>query len=199
MGYATILDIIGSTMMGGLLMLILLRVNISTVENTFNYGGDLSIQQNLAVVTQVIENDFSKIGYCKGQFIDFSKAIVLADTSRIKFLSDIDKDGLYDSVYYNLGPTTDLSNTTNPRDRILYRTSYDTTNPGIYKYPGITIFKLAFYDTSGNLMSCPVTKPNIIEKVQISIKMESAEAYNGNYISAFWKGTKNVFYNIYKR
>lgn len=46
-----------------------------------------------------------------------------ADTSSIKIVFDVDKNGFYDTVYYYVSNTTILSGTANPRDRILYRKS----------------------------------------------------------------------------
>ncbi len=199
MGYTTIIDIIGSTIIGGLLMLILFRANSSAVENTYNYGSDLSAQQRLAITSRIIESDFSKIGYCKGQFSDYAKAIKYADSTQIEFYSDIDNDEEMDSVTYRLGPTTELSNTANPSDRILYKTAYDTTLPQVTPFSGVTVFKLAYYDTSGTLMSFPITQPENIARIKIFLKTENAESINGEYAAAFLEDTKYVAYNINER
>ncbi len=47
MGFSSILDILGSTLIGGMLLLYFFRVNDATVENNYMYGGELVVQQNL--------------------------------------------------------------------------------------------------------------------------------------------------------
>jgi len=54
MGFSTLIDILGSTIMGGLLLLIVLRLNNTATEKTTNYGGELSLQQNLVTIAQIM-------------------------------------------------------------------------------------------------------------------------------------------------
>lgn len=201
MGYSTMLDIVGSIIIGGVLMVTLLSTNSNAVQNTYNYGGDVSIQIGLTGLTQAIDSDFRKIGYSSIQTIvlDPTKVIILADTSSIKFLSDVNNNGSIDTVYYYLGPTSELSYTTNPRDRILYRITHDTSAAVTMKNPGVTIFRFTYSDSSGNILSCPVSSPGKIAKIQIALKMESAIPYNGVYVSTFWNSTKRISVNVLDR
>ena len=201
MGYSTIIDIIGSIIVGGLLMLILFRTNSSAVENTYNYGNDLNAQQSLEIISRVIDYDFAKIGYCNynGQFPDYTKAIKYADSTNFEFYADMNNDKVLDSVYYNLGSTSQLSKTPNPNDRILYRTVYLNTGPEVTPFTGITVFKLSYYDTTGNLMSFPITHPENISRIVVYLKTESAAPIDGAYASAFLESTKYVAYNINQR
>ena len=199
MGYTTILDIIGSTIVGGLLILILFRANSSAVENTYNYGSDLSAQQKLGIISRLIDYDFSKIGYCKNQFPDYKNAVALADSTQFKFYADMDNDGALDSVIYRLGPTTELSRTPNPSDRILYRTVYDTTAPKVTPFDGVTVFKLIYYDNSGNLMSFPITQPENIGRIKILLKTENSAPIRREYASSFLEDTKFIGYNVNNR
>lgn len=130
MGFSTLIDILGATIIGGMLLMILLRINDAAIENTFTYGSDLIVQQNLVSAVELLEYDFRKIGYCQDwtKIPDPSKSIVSADSSSISFLTDVavssaqlDGDGVVDTLTYYLGPTSELSNTGNPRDRLLYR------------------------------------------------------------------------------
>jgi len=113
MGYTTILDIIGSVIMGGVLMITLLNTQTNAVQNTYNYGGDVNVQQGLALLVNTIDSDFRKIGYSSIQTIVLNptQVIILADTSKIKFLSDINNNGTIDTVYYYLTTTSGQSNT----------------------------------------------------------------------------------------
>jgi hypothetical protein len=202
MGYSTILDIVGSIIIGGVLIVILLTTNSSAVQNSFNYGGDLTIQQYLKTVVDMVDQDFSKIGYTSiaTVAIDPTKRIVLADTSSITFISDIDNNGSIETVYYYLGTTNELAGTINPRDRILYRVSKDTSGSLITsRYPGITIFRLLYTDKNGATLSSPVASTSNISKIQIYLTMESSVPYNGVYVGTNWSSTKCVTVNVDKR
>jgi hypothetical protein len=55
MGFTTLLDIIGSMIIGGILMSIAWRLNDASTEKTYNYSGELSLQQNLKTIVEIIE------------------------------------------------------------------------------------------------------------------------------------------------
>ena len=123
MGFSTIIDLISSVVIGGLLLLILFRLNDATVENNYVYGGEAIAQSNLVEVVQLVEHDFRKIGYCKDweKIPDPSKSILSATQNSISFLTDENNDGNIDTLRYYLGSTDELQNTPNPNDRTLYR------------------------------------------------------------------------------
>jgi hypothetical protein len=201
MGYATILDIIGSIIAGGFLLLILARTNASAIQNTYNNNSDLITQQNLSTVVLLLENDFRKIGYMgdwsKAGQIDPTKAILYADSTSIKFIGDIDNDGVMDTVYYYVGPTSELSGTPNPNDRILYRSVSGTlTKSGSM---GITQFSLAYFDDFGNQLSFPISAPGAIEEIQITLQVQNTEAYNGQYVTSYWRQIRLAARNLKNR
>ena len=92
MGTQVMIDLIGSIVVFGWLLLMTLRVNTANQENMQTLSGDLLVQENLVEVTQLLEYDFRKIGFCRepNNLTDPTKAILLADTSRLKFLTDVD-------------------------------------------------------------------------------------------------------------
>ena len=47
MGTSVILDILGSMIIGGILLLTLFRMNDNATRNTYNFTGELGVQQNL--------------------------------------------------------------------------------------------------------------------------------------------------------
>jgi type II secretory pathway component PulJ len=65
MGAQVIVDMIGSLLVFGWLLLMTLHVNTANDENMQTYSGDLLVQENLVAVTQLLEYDFRKIGFCK--------------------------------------------------------------------------------------------------------------------------------------
>ncbi len=199
MGFTTILDILGSIIIGGILMTIAYRLQDTITEKTYNHSGELIIQQNLATTARIIEYDFRKIGYCKNWNLipDSIAVITYADSSEIKFLTDIDDDGVVDSIHYYLGPTSELTNTANPRDRMLYRVVNDeipkTSNLGV------TQFQLVYYDALGDTLIPPLVGKRGIISIEINLTVENTEAYDQIYSKAFWRQIRMVSRNLRKR
>jgi hypothetical protein len=199
MGFSTILDILGSTVVGGLLFLILLRLNDASAKNTYNYGGELITQQNLVEVVQLIEHDFRKIGFCKNweKIPDPSQAILSADSSSITFLTDVDSDENVDTLKYFLGSANDLTATPNSRDKLLYRVVNNETPGG--SNLGVTQFKLIYYDALGNQLVTPVATAGAINTMQINITIENTVAYDNEYSTSFWRQIRLAARNLRNR
>ena len=202
MGSQVIIDLIGSMVLFGWLLLTTIRMGIANSENMQTYGGELLVQENLVEVTRLLEYDFRKIGFCKEPNLlpDPTKAIILADSTRLKFLTDVDltgtgPDGVVDSIYYFLGPTSELSSTMNPRDRLLYRVVNNDAAKG--SNLGVTSFRFRYYNVQGVELLPPVTALNLqkIQTIQISLIVENVVAgelvetapINTQYSSAFWQ------------
>ena len=182
MGFSTLIDILGSTIVGGMLLLILFRVNDSAIQNNYVFGSDLIVQEGLVEAVRIIEYDFRKIGYCKDytQIPIPSRSIISADSTSISFLTDVATtadprgDGIVDTIKYVLGSTNELSQTSNPRDRILYRIVNSETPAG--SNVGITEFRLTYFNALGKRIPFPVTQPSAIYTIQIDLKLENIEA-----------------------
>jgi hypothetical protein len=199
MGISVILDILGSTIVGGILMLSLFRLNDSAVENAYTGSGELMAQQNLATVVQILEYDFRKIGYCKDwqKIIVPTTAIRIADSTKIRFLTDTNFDGNVDSITYYLGPTSECVNTPNPKDRFLYRVINTETPIGVNL--GVTQFNLKYFDVFGNQLNFPITVPGEVHTMQIDITVEDVAAYDQKYSSAFWRQIRLAAKNLRNR
>lgn len=199
MGFSTILDIMASIIIGGILITITIRLNDAATAKTYNNSAELSLQENMATVANMLEIDFRKIGYCAdwNKFPDPSKAIVYADASSIKYLIDIDSDTNMDSIRYFLGPTSELLFTPNPRDRMLYRVINNET-PKTSNL-GVTQFRLVYFDALGDTIAPPVTTPGLINSIEINLAVESVAAYDTAYSSAFWRQIRLVARNLRNR
>jgi hypothetical protein len=199
MGFATILDILGSMIIGGILMMIAFRLSDASTERTYNYSGELALQQNLKTVVEIIEYDFRKIGYCDvpGSLPD---TIVYADANRIDFYTDLKPlNGVanIDLLHYYLGPTSECSATPNPRDRILYRVeNSQTPKPSNL---GVTQFRMVYMDALGDTLSTPVADPSLIKTIEINIAVESVAAYDTLYSQAIWRQIRMASRNISAR
>ena len=91
MGIATLFDLVGSVIIGGLLLITLLKLNDNATRNTYTFSGELIVQENLVTSVEVLEYDFRKIGYCEDPFAipNTTKAILYADSTDIKYLTDV--------------------------------------------------------------------------------------------------------------
>ena len=207
MGTAAILDVLGSMVIGGMLLLILFRLNDSTTQNTYNFSGELVTQQNMVTTVEVLEYDFRKIGYCENPLAlpdPEENAILYADTSKIRFLTDVlvppyndpHGDGVVDTMEYYLGRK--ITSTPNPNDRMLFRiVNSDTTGVNL----GITEFKIRYFRdslmaTGGTTLAeilpkdLPKSAPTGITAMEIDIQVENTATYNAGknpYRTAFWR------------
>lgn len=202
MGSQAILDIISSFIIFGWLMMTGIRISVANAENLQTYGGELLVQENLVEITKLLEYDFRKIGFCMepNMIPDPTRAILVADSSRLRFLTDLDltgsgPDGTVDTLTYFLGPTSELPSTTNPRDRMLYRVVNSETPKG--SNLGVTSFRFRYFNSQGVELAAPVTGANrqSIQTIQISLIVENVVAgelvetapINTQYSSAFWQ------------
>jgi hypothetical protein len=199
MGFASLIDILGSMVIGGILMMIAWRLSDASTERTYNYSGELSLQQNLKTVVEIIEYDFRKVGYSDvpGSLPD---TIVYADANRIDFYTDLQPlNGAAnnDLLKYYLGPISECSATPNPRDRILYRVENNQTpKPSNL---GVTQFRLVYMDALGDTLPTPVADPSRIKTIEINIAVENVAAYDTLYSQAIWRQIRMASRNISAR
>ncbi len=199
MGTNVILDIMGSMIIGGILMITLFRVSDRATERTYNNSGDLTNQQNIAAVVRTLEYDFRKIGYCADwtQIPNPSKSIIFAKSDGIKFLTDVDRDGKVDTMYYYIGPTSELIYTANPRDRFLYRV-VNNEKP-VKVNLGVTQFDLVYFNVDKEIIPVPISVLGEIYTIQISVAVEDIEAYDQKYSQVFWRQIRLVAKNLKNR
>ncbi len=205
MGASTMLDMIGSFVVGGMLFLMALRLNASAVEESSVYNGNLILQQNMTTTVNLIETDFRKIGYCRNwrMIPDPSQSIRIADSNRLRFWTDLGNDGTLDSLTYYLGPASELNDTPNPRDRFLYR--QEDANPPERMNLGITQFQLRYRDAEDSIIAFPVTDPREVNSLELSIAIESAAPMTQQYMNdtsqyqVFWRQIRLVTKNLRNR
>lgn len=203
MGTTTLLDIIGSMLISGLLLLTALRMNEQARMNTFNSQANLTVQQNLTSLVQNIEWDFRKIGYCAdptAQPRNFMY-IVHGDTDDVTFVGDLDNNGALDTVRWYLGKVP-IEGTENPRVRMLYRVVNGERQYGANL--GVTQFSLRYFDTLGDSVETPFDAPSTAKLIEITLRVEPVALYdaaNNNSTSNFsvWRQTRLVSRNLKAR
>ena len=116
-----LLDILGGTFIGGILLLLVIKLNIFTANASFYSDNELKLQQNAKTLAEIINYDLRKIGYNYD-----GVAIITADSTHIKFYADMNEPGTpgygtVDVVEYYLKDSTSSVGTSNPSDRVLCR------------------------------------------------------------------------------
>lgn len=199
MGTNTILDIIGSIIIAGILMLSIFRLQSSSTEDLYRGTTNLNAQTNLATIIQILETDLRRIGYCADwQKIPIpTQAILYADSSSIRYLTDTDNNETLDTLYYYFDSVKDIPQTPNPRDRFLYRIVNNESPADVNM--GITQFKMEFYNALGTKLNFPISDPREIYSMQIDITVEDVSAYNENYQTIFWRQIRMAARNLFNR
>lgn len=206
MGFTTILDILGSAIIGGFLLLLLWRIDDAAVKNVYNSSEELILQRNLTTTVTILEHDFRRIGYCKNYaLLRNVSAITAATDSSISFLTDVYDKGEVDTLHYYVGPTSELSSTPNPRDRYLYRVINDDRPVGVNL--GVTQFKLVYFDALGDTLYPPIPNLRSISSVEINVAVENVVGYGGSsaseqqskYSNAYWRQIRVSAMNLNNR
>jgi len=88
------IDLIGSLIIGGLLLLALVGFSAFYTLSTHSNNVSQIEQRNLTEFGRVLEHDFNKIGYR----VASGERIVVMDSTLIRFRADLNNDGVVDSV-----------------------------------------------------------------------------------------------------
>jgi hypothetical protein len=175
-----ILDILGASLIGGLVILLVVNLNAYSTETKFASDSDLRLQQDAKTIAEIINDDLRKIGYKYDH-----TAITESDSQRISFLGDIDNDGTMDQVTYYLGSKDESSSTPNPDDRVLYRIVNGDTIGG--PTLGLTNIKFSYLDAHEQA----TVNADSICYIRAEIWVETILPIRGEYPFTYWEMTIN--------
>lgn len=127
---SVMLDIFGSTFIAGMLLLMVLKLNLFASNANYYSDNELKLQQSAKTLAEILNYDLRKIGY-KNE----GTSMLIAEPKRIRFLADMNMPGTaghgtIDVVEYFLGDSTEVTSTSNPRDKVLYRVLNNTDTLG---------------------------------------------------------------------
>lgn len=204
MGSTTILDILGSMIIGGLLLLVALRMNDQATKNTFDCQEQLTVQENMTFLVETVGEDFRKIGYNANPLIPFNQGqyISYADSNRISFLSDLNSDGRYDTVTWALGPVVNPISHARELDRTV--DSSDGNSSTIrYTNVGVTRFFMQYFgsvnpDSALDDTTQPILTGNGIQMIELTIAVVPTSAYDTAYSSniSVWRQRRLLSMNL---
>jgi hypothetical protein len=198
---AVVLDIVGSMLIAGFVLMMGMKMNSTMVNSRDSFNADVTVQENMVALVQTIEFDFRKMGYMVD---DPTTVIQVADTSHIRFVGDVNDDGIIDTVDWSLGGP--VTSSPNPNDRLLVRTVSPSAAMGgssVIGIPGITEFGLRYLNQEGQ----PAITKGQIWLVETTIRLESPwktqnrgvldQSYDDwGYSAAFWRQTRLASRNL---
>ena len=166
---ASLLDVLFSVLLGVTIVLIILHANGIVQEGWFSYNAETMVQQMLISTATLVEGEFRNMGFGVEKEQSTSSGIILyADSSRIRFASDLNQKGIINKIEYRLGENSDVS-FQNESIRPLYR----SVDGGVENIIGmVTEFKLRYFNREGDLLPVPLVNPGNIHLVEIEMEVQ---------------------------
>ncbi len=174
----TILDLVGATIIAGIVFMLLINLNTTSMSTKFSSDSGLILHQNAETLAEIIENDLRKVGYKYN-----GTAITVAQPKMLTYYADIDLNGTIDQVTLSLGDSTEVTNTPNPHDKILYRKINGVT----FKGPSLNLTDLRF--TYKNSLGKITSFLDSIKYIKTEIWLQTPEKVDLNYVPTYWEIT----------
>jgi hypothetical protein len=179
------IDIIGSTIIRGVIVLVILSLNVSLNNALTQKTVQAALKLKMLVPTQVLTDDMMLAGYNQGT----TKVFPMARANETQFVADLNNDGTADIVHYYLGAAPAGST-----HRVLYRqlnlgTSFELARD-------VISLTFSYYSSLGSPI-IPGDNKLGIKSISIKLKIESnIQAIEGigtgntaNYETAYWERT----------
>ncbi len=168
----TFMDVLISTIFGGVLLVITLNANDIAAETQMTCSGDMLVQEMLVSTAQIIEGEFRNMGF---GVPENEATIISADSTSIAFLCDLSRSGdRIDTIQYSLGSTSELSSTQNELDRYLNRR---VNGESMLHVGTVTAFDLHYYTRGGEEIPAPVRTDRLSEIHVVEVTMEVQNPY----------------------
>ena len=167
---STLLDIISSTFIAGLLLLLVIKMNLFVSNASFASDNELKMQQNAKTLAEILNYDFRKIGYKHD-----GVSILIAESERFKFVGDLQRPGetgygSIDTVEYFIRDSSYSLGTANQNDIILVRvlnSTYSITGASL----GLVKLNFSYLDS----LSSPTADLSLIKYIKTELWVEPAE------------------------
>ncbi len=179
------IDIIGSTIIRGAIILVILNLNVSLNNALSQKTVRAALKQKMVVPAQILTDDIRLAGYNQSG----SKVFPMARANEIQFLADLNSDSTADIVHYYLGAAPAGST-----HRVLYR----QLNLGASFALASDVVSLSFfyYSSLGSAIS-PGDNKLGIKFISVKLKIESntqviegvGTGNTARYETAYWERT----------
>jgi hypothetical protein len=189
---STILDIIGSTFIGGILLLLIIKLNLFASNASFASDNELKMQQNAKTLAEILNYDFRKVGYNNN-----GVSVITAEKERFKFVGDLQRPGesgygIIDSVEYFVRDSTYSLGTLNENDIVLVRV---VNGADTIAGPSLGLVKINFSYLDS--LSTPTSILSQIKYIKTELWVEPTEPVNNfvtgeqDSIFTYWEFTIN--------
>jgi hypothetical protein len=184
---SVMMDIIGSMVVAGMLMMMVMGINVNMSSETYKSFTELNIQTQSIQLARILEFDLYKAGYSVAK----PGVIAIADTARLKFYTNLfNVAGRRDSVEYDLGAL--VTSSPNPNDKSLYR--YENTTMVFINF-SVTRFVLSYYNSRDSLLAAPVTGSNrdSIKSIRVLLTLQSPVPFDtttsggSSYVTTYYQ------------
>jgi hypothetical protein len=201
------LDIIGGTILGGMIMLITLTASDLGIRSMYNHNADVVMQQNLRQLTDVVEFDLKKMGFGVPE-AQLPQVIQVHEPDHFKFLVQLnmDPDASYklpgiltydqqiDTIEYKIisGPTFTVGDSTIVLYRVLRNVKIRGGSTHSFMLGLVSnnqVFN--FYDQSGN----KTTTTQAIRVVSVNLAALNPDVVlTPDYVSANLNEIRDIEY-----
>ncbi|SHF66036.1 hypothetical protein SAMN05443144_111108 [Fodinibius roseus] len=168
-------SIISSFIIGTILLVSLVKVNLSLVGNSMDAMYDQVAKIHVNSIATLVSHDFRKMGYGLT-----GGSLQEATPSRITFQGDLDDDGLVDMVSWEWDKTQHVTETSNPNDYVLLRIVNGKSTP---IKMGVIRFELSYYDK----LNQPTAIIEEVRGIRVRLLSESADPVGSKYMKASWE------------
>jgi hypothetical protein len=190
------IDLIGSLILAGYVIIAGIEFNAALTGSADAQQATVTVQETTVDLLRSIEFDFRKIGY---GVPETRQAILDTSATRIRFLTDIDRNGTIDSVMWYVGASP--GRFPNPNIIGLYR-KVNNGRP-VAAALGVTQFGLRYLDEGGGI----ATSMTAIATIELTLKMESLSKIQDQvitdqsyaqmgYATVFWRQTRLSLRNL---
>ena len=167
------LDIVGSLIIRGMIVVTILRLNVSLNQTLYFKTSMANVRANLGAMVSVFETDIRQAGY--GTSTPFTRA----DSNDIEFRGDFSNSGNVQTVRYYLEGTN------------IYR-QYNNS-PRVSVARGVKAFKLEYYDQVGILTATLSSIRSIKLTIEIEEDFEIIEAAGSQKLRPYAKSEHQFF------
>lgn len=171
------MSLISSFVIGTIILLSLVKVNLSLVKNSMDSMNDQLAKVNINNVSTVVSHDFRKMGYGIS-----GSSLLEASPMKITFKGDLEDDGVVDQITWEMDKSQAVNETPNPDDYVLLRTVNGNSIP---IKMGIVKFDLSYYDDQNQ----PTNILDDVRRVEVKLVCESTEPVDGKYMASAWEKT----------
>jgi len=167
------LDIIGSIVIAGTLMISMLNINSNLMDRCHGANASLVAERDGAGLLEVLGTEFRRIGLRSTA----PSAILVAGADTLRFVGNVEADtsssSAPDTVMYCLGPLD--ATTPNPNDHALYRVRGAGAPDTMKVATGVTSLDFQYFDVSGTLLDAATAagSPSLVKGIELTVRLEN--------------------------